>query len=159
MSLIHCKECGREISSEAKACPHCGAPIKKEGLGCLSLIGIVVGLGFVALVIVGLALPDHPSPAAHQNNTVKTSIHASQFELEFTNDGTADWTEAVIYINGAPPFTYKQTTPAPPVGESRTVRLADFVKNGDRFNPISQAVTEVWIGGSGHDFECYNFKR
>lgn len=25
MALIHCKECGREISSTANSCPHCGA--------------------------------------------------------------------------------------------------------------------------------------
>ena len=27
MSLIKCKECGKEISSLAKACPHCGCPV------------------------------------------------------------------------------------------------------------------------------------
>ncbi len=28
--LIHCKECGNEISDTAKHCPHCGAKVKKE---------------------------------------------------------------------------------------------------------------------------------
>jgi TM2 domain-containing membrane protein YozV/RNA polymerase subunit RPABC4/transcription elongation factor Spt4 len=28
MALISCRECSREISSEAPACPHCGAPSK-----------------------------------------------------------------------------------------------------------------------------------
>jgi hypothetical protein len=28
MALIKCKECGREVSTEAAACPACGAPIK-----------------------------------------------------------------------------------------------------------------------------------
>jgi RNA polymerase subunit RPABC4/transcription elongation factor Spt4/TM2 domain-containing membrane protein YozV len=28
MALIPCRECHREISSEAPACPHCGAPSK-----------------------------------------------------------------------------------------------------------------------------------
>lgn len=27
MALIKCSECGREVSSMASACPHCGAPI------------------------------------------------------------------------------------------------------------------------------------
>lgn len=27
MALIKCPECKREVSSTAKACPHCGAPI------------------------------------------------------------------------------------------------------------------------------------
>lgn len=28
MSLIKCKECGREVSSAAENCPHCGYPIR-----------------------------------------------------------------------------------------------------------------------------------
>src|SRR5687767_12032950 len=28
MSLIHCRECAHEISSEATACPHCGCPTR-----------------------------------------------------------------------------------------------------------------------------------
>jgi hypothetical protein len=29
MALIHCKECRREISDQAVACPHCGRPISE----------------------------------------------------------------------------------------------------------------------------------
>lgn len=39
MALINCKECGKQVSTEAKACPHCGAkPPKKIGiLGWIAL--------------------------------------------------------------------------------------------------------------------------
>jgi len=30
MSLIKCKECGKEISDKAKTCVHCGTPLQKE---------------------------------------------------------------------------------------------------------------------------------
>ena len=30
MSLIKCKECGKEISDAASVCPHCGAPVVKD---------------------------------------------------------------------------------------------------------------------------------
>ena len=30
MALIKCSECGKEISSKAKACPNCGNPINDE---------------------------------------------------------------------------------------------------------------------------------
>ena len=27
MAMIHCSECGKEVSSKARTCPHCGNPI------------------------------------------------------------------------------------------------------------------------------------
>ena len=30
MAIIKCQECGKEISDQAKSCPNCGCPIKKE---------------------------------------------------------------------------------------------------------------------------------
>ena len=33
MPLIACHECGKEVSTEAHACPHCGAPVRIEKSG------------------------------------------------------------------------------------------------------------------------------
>jgi hypothetical protein len=52
MALRPCKECGREISTEARTCPHCGkkdptgSHSSRAALGCLSLIliGVFVSL-------------------------------------------------------------------------------------------------------------------
>ena len=30
MAIIQCKECGKEISNKAEACPHCGCPVDQE---------------------------------------------------------------------------------------------------------------------------------
>lgn len=27
MALIYCRECGKQVSSSARSCPHCGCPI------------------------------------------------------------------------------------------------------------------------------------
>lgn len=32
MSLIECKECGKEVSSKAGKCPNCGAPVDDPDL-------------------------------------------------------------------------------------------------------------------------------
>lgn len=52
MGIGKCRECGKEASSEAKACPHCGAskPVAK-GVGLVGWIGVVF-CGFVIFSIV-----------------------------------------------------------------------------------------------------------
>lgn len=30
MALINCPECGKDVSTSADACPHCGYPINKQ---------------------------------------------------------------------------------------------------------------------------------
>lgn len=45
MALIQCKECGKPMSSGAKACPHCGKRrTSKTTMGCLWIIILVVGV-------------------------------------------------------------------------------------------------------------------
>jgi hypothetical protein len=63
MALLKCGECGREVSTQAKKCPGCGAKVKKP-VGPLGTI-LVVLLGVA--VFVPLAMQDRnqsrPSPA------------------------------------------------------------------------------------------------
>jgi hypothetical protein len=91
MALIDCPDCGKQVSSNAPACPNCGAPIagttlpytdhevavmqataemkdggskpKKKG-GCLPIIGVLVVLGAI-----GSLLPDPDSESESASNT------------------------------------------------------------------------------------------
>lgn len=49
MAITKCKECGGQISTKAKTCPHCGAAIKKGSW--LKWIGVLVLLFLVAYVV------------------------------------------------------------------------------------------------------------
>jgi len=58
MSLVTCKDCGKEISTEARACVHCGCPseiyvakIKKKRKQSLIIKLSVWGVLLVALII------------------------------------------------------------------------------------------------------------
>ena len=71
MPLTTCRDCGREVSTSADACPHCGAPIRGSfrGEGCLSrnrgcadLLLILVG-GLVLLMILAACGGDGPTEA------------------------------------------------------------------------------------------------
>lgn len=55
MALIECKECGGPISSEAKACPKCGAAPPKR-VGILGWIFVL----FVAYIAYKLMVPSDP---------------------------------------------------------------------------------------------------
>ena len=48
MALIKCYECGAEISTGAKACPHCGAKRKSQA-GKLLLIFILLGMAIMTV--------------------------------------------------------------------------------------------------------------
>jgi len=63
MALCKCKECGKEVSSKASACPNCGAPVKKEATqyGCFSCLGILF-IGCILLSIMGNFVPKSSSP-------------------------------------------------------------------------------------------------
>lgn len=55
MALVKCLECGKELSSDAKACPHCGAP-KLSSIGkSTGMINFTRIYGFL-LIILGIWL-------------------------------------------------------------------------------------------------------
>ena len=47
MALITCKECGKEYSSKAASCPHCGIVKKKFNPGCFGTIIIILVFSFL----------------------------------------------------------------------------------------------------------------
>lgn len=82
MALKNCKECGKEISTQANSCPHCGALLKNK-MGCLGYFLLGVGVLFVLGYIGSLSKqesPTSPSPSlisppsrqAAQQKTYKT---------------------------------------------------------------------------------------
>lgn len=61
MALTKCHECSGTISSSAKACPHCGAGVKKSSLLGKLLLGL---LAFVVLSSVISAFTEKPTAAS-----------------------------------------------------------------------------------------------
>lgn len=52
MTLVKCKECGKEISSKAEVCPHCGKKHKQLSSTGFDLFLIIVVLPIIAAVII-----------------------------------------------------------------------------------------------------------
>lgn len=51
MALTACKECGKEISTEAEACPHCGAKPKRKNKLTGIIVAVILGLWITHLYV------------------------------------------------------------------------------------------------------------
>lgn len=103
MSLIKCKECGKEVSSEAEVCPHCGVKVaSKSSIGCGPIIGIALLIGFIALIFGG-------------GNSSNTS--GSNSTPQPTTAGTRDDSKNFISIFGEPDriISTEYDDPRPPI--------------------------------------------
>jgi hypothetical protein len=114
----------------------------------ISLLGAVGLLGAVAWLV------DARHPDKHAPRLVAVDIAYSDIDLRLQNQGSADWTTAIVYINGDPPNGFKHTVAAPKVGSAVTIPFAAFVDaSGRRFDPTMTRLKNVWVGGKGYDFQ------
>ena len=99
MALIGCGECGKEISSEAPACPHCGAPnrayVKPMGLFSKLLIGAFV-LTFLFLGF-GCLLASSPDGQARSKERDAIEYCESEYERLRENPGTTRGALEIAY--------------------------------------------------------------
>ncbi|WP_290645703.1 hypothetical protein [Aquabacterium sp.] len=73
MALIKCHECGHDVSTEATACPNCGAKPKKSGV---SLFHIVSGTIILGLVLLLFASKKHQSETSEATTQTTASAQA-----------------------------------------------------------------------------------
>ncbi len=78
MALINCIECGKEISDQAKACPHCGMPLKKKGKGfaVASLVLGIIGCVYTFPIFTALTTREMPTAA-----TIGMSVYIMIFGI------------------------------------------------------------------------------
>jgi DNA-directed RNA polymerase subunit RPC12/RpoP len=85
MSLLKCHECSNEVSSEAKACPKCGAKVKKP----TSLIAKIVLALLGVAILSSLSLPHGTSKlsdAAVNDVEKSTAVPKLPWEYSTTKD-------------------------------------------------------------------------
>ena len=73
--LKPCRDCGQQISKKAASCPHCGAPTKAKGIGCVpGLFIIVVAVGVISAILT----PKYPDPTPPPPATSVVCLDVSQ---------------------------------------------------------------------------------
>jgi len=110
MALIKCKECGHEVSTEAQACPHCGAvqkkweskgrrvsPFRERTPGRGRLVALLIVGGIILLVIIGSQNSNKGSSRSTSSPPQKVGLTAQGKAVqEALNEGktcTATWGE------------------------------------------------------------------
>lgn len=91
MALRKCKECGKDVSSKASACPNCGAPVKKAPTqyGCGGCLGILL-ICFLLLFIVGLFAPKSSIlPATPETSKQRSEREAKEQQKRATAEAVA----------------------------------------------------------------------
>jgi hypothetical protein len=74
MALIECKECKKEVSSEAKTCPNCGFDLQKETNKKKSNIGCIVAIVLIGIIFLIIQL----SPSSNESNKAMEAFIVSQ---------------------------------------------------------------------------------
>lgn len=90
MALIKCKECGKEISTQAASCPHCGAvrfvpKTKAKTSGCTWLVLVVLGVPVLIAIFAGSSgqRSTTPQPSA-ESPTAPNLLNMTPAEREAT---------------------------------------------------------------------------
>lgn len=125
MALIACRECGGQISDQARSCPHCGIPIRPKS-GCLYWIGCS-SAAFVIVIGIALYNTDPTTPTTSQS-PLPASAEAISPEPPPTENRISDATPSTpppsrtdLPVSAAP--TPEQEQSAEPRQSSKRVKV------------------------------------
>jgi len=129
MALVECKEWGNAVSTNAVACPKCGAPtfagrltaftdsISKIGFGSIVVISVV------AVVLWNKIFPDNPPTTEHSQpvaTSANTKQHPQTQELSLSERYPGPWREefnpsitkalAAKRVGGCGQYKYRKST-------------------------------------------------
>ena len=129
MALVKCEECGKEISSNVKVCPHCGYK-RKRGIWFYIMIFLVA---IIILAIVGSNNDDSKlgtnstSQEKSSSSTVKKELYLNEIEKNIFHTLIQNQTEALIN-GGQPIFSNDENIVIPNMVSANTIQL-EYEKN------------------------------
>lgn len=165
MSLRKCPDCGQDVSSAARACPHCGRP-NRTGSSAVGLSGILI----IAVVCAGVLIwrlssqYEAPRDAARVLPPETTIAQPTRTGVALTatvgynhklllfrveNGDRFAWTGCQLSLNAqgvSSGYTREVETIRPGITEAALLASAEFVDaDGRRFDPATQQVVTLDI--------------
>ena len=98
MALVKCRECGKDLSSDAKVCPHCGAR-KLTAMGAIGGIASGIIMIFLAIVVLKSIFGEKEPNGGQPSPKVQETIPSNQ---DYTNKA-----EIRKYLHGFKTFNGK----------------------------------------------------
>lgn len=154
MALKPCRECGKEVSTEATTCPHCGVsqPTKSAASrnlsgfqGCAVILLLVVAAGVVSSILAPATRSPRQRTAARVPDLTAT-VRSTATDVRITNGDSFDWTNCTVRLNPTLTGSWSQRVGRIGAGETVSGGLMAFTRgNGERFNPVSYAVEGVGL--------------
>ena len=151
MASINCENCGKEISSEAAACPQCGhpnkvqpapAPAPRRGMGCGTGLLLIVGLLFLGFVF-NMAM-NPPTPTETTPKAASTVREPSEKEqaIAAINLTKLNWTKGgfdnVMLLD-----TVVQNNGTRDVKDVK-IECVNFTKSQTQIGSNIKTIFEIW---------------
>lgn len=148
MALTTCKECGGQVSTEAKACPKCGADRSPTKYGC----GTLIFLFIMAAILISAFKPDPPpkppetpaQKAAREKADAavnRAAIGARMLKKAMRNPDSFKLESALVMDDGAVCYTYRAQNGFGGMTRGHAALAAD----GKRFlNDNMDGFTRLW---------------
>lgn len=98
MALMKCKECGTDVSTSAKACQKCGAPVVLAP-GAMKRIAKGVGYlfaGLIVLTVIGAVMAKKPSEASPPTSMANAAVQGAQAAAAAAARGTLEFGKPTI---------------------------------------------------------------
>ena len=144
VALRPCKECGKEISSDAKTCPHCGKTVATSGFGCGTVILILI-----VIAVVSSALHHTDSGVSNYQPAVDPkTVALSQVSLDYkwSKEGFGNVMEATFIVKNNSVYNVKDLE----------ITCRHFAKSGTEIDSNTRTIFDVVKAHSTKKFPNFN---
>ncbi|QEY15490.1 zinc ribbon domain-containing protein [Cellvibrio sp. KY-GH-1] len=144
MALVKCKECGTQISSSAKSCPHCGKELlRNKEFGCGSMIVLII---FISIIYSQCT----EKPKAPDKPKTPEELRRETVEKAFSPwDGSHRQLEAYVKKNLKDPDSYEHIeTRYSDKGDTVTISMKYRAKNSFGGYAVENIIATAKLDGT-----------
>ena len=148
MALKKCKECGKEVSSAAKVCPHCGKKYPTGGFTIpVKIVLTIFGLYFISLVI--NSMNNSPTSSNNSPTTVLT-------EKDIANSLIVDYKWSKGGFDNIMIADFTIANPTDHTVKDLEITCTHFAKSGTQIDSNKRTIFDTLPANSKKVFEDFN---